>query len=102
MPNLDMQSIELTGAGAAVAGSVAASLANRGPDSPSRKVADTVAGAMVGIVCGPGVADLVGAANGHVFALACFGTGAAGVILLTLFLDWIKGLSVKDWLARWK
>jgi hypothetical protein len=85
---------------ASIVGGAASAAVNRSADTVARRIADALCGMAVGVFCGPAIAD---AAAVHVETqrIACaFATGAAGFLLLTLALDWIKGASFREWLGR--
>lgn len=85
---------------ASIAGSAASTVVNRSTDTFLRKAVDCFCGAAVGVFWGPAIADAAGA-QAETQRVACaFATGAAGLILLTLALDWIKGASFREWLGR--
>jgi hypothetical protein len=85
---------------ASLAGASAAALANRSADSRARVACEGLAGALVGIFCGPAIADAAGFGNEHLRMATGFGTGAGGILLLTAALDMIKAGGLKAWLQR--
>lgn len=97
MPDLP---VEGTMAIASVAGATAAGLANRSTDPVWRKVAEGLSGALVGVMCGPAIADQLRVGDDHARIGVAFAVGAVGIILLTLLLDVAKSGSFKAWTAR--
>jgi len=95
-----MNDPEQSMAAASLAGGLASAVVNRGADPTIRKVADGIGGALVGIFCAPGLSDLAGASNEHVRMALGFAVAACGAVLLTLLMDQAKGISMKEWLAR--
>ena len=87
---------------ASVAGATAATLSNRSQDTNTRKLCEGATGALVAIVCGPGIADGMGLINEHYRAMCYFGVATVGAILLTMFVDYEKSGSIKLWLSRFQ
>ena len=87
---------------ASVAGATAATLSNRSQDTNTRKLCEGATGALVAIVCGPGIADGMGLINEHYRAMCYFGVATVGAILLTMFVDYVKSGSIKLWLSRFQ
>lgn len=96
----DVSQIDHAMAVASVAGATAGALINR-TDSTWRKVADGMAGAMVGVILGPAAADMAGAINEHFRMGVGFLVGAGGLVVFTGFMDYVKGASFAQWLERW-
>jgi len=96
----DPNSFDASMAAASGAGALANALANRSPDPWLRRVTEFGAGALVGIFCGPAIADAAGLQNQHSVVAVGFGAGTAGNALLTMFMDLVKSQAFRDWLAR--
>jgi uncharacterized membrane protein YeaQ/YmgE (transglycosylase-associated protein family) len=96
----DPVTIDQSMTAASAAGGLASALANRSADSRSRKAMDGAVGAIVAIFGGPAVADLanVQQENGRI-AIALV-LGLTGAVLVTLLMDQVKAMPLKDWLTR--
>lgn len=88
-------------AAASLAGGAAGSFVNRSQDPLVRKLLEGLVGAAVGVFCGPAIANVAGVSGEQVRVAVAFGTGAAGLLLLTGALDLIKNGGLKEWVARW-
>jgi hypothetical protein len=91
---------ETTMAVAAAAGSAATTLVNRLPISGLQKIGEFVVGAMVGIAAGPAATTYFNVADEHYRIAIGFACGSAGLAAFTLFQDWIRGGSFKEWIWR--
>lgn len=81
-------------------GSTATALANRSPDSWMRKVSDWLCGALVGIFVGPALVTYFNVQERHFQTAICFAVGAAGLILIGVFLDIVKSEKFRTWLSK--
>lgn len=85
---------------ASVAGGAAAAVVNKSTDSRWRKMAEGFVGALVAIFCGPSIAASVNAHEPRDIITVGFMTAAAGYGVLTAIVDWAKGATIRDWVAR--
>jgi len=85
---------------ASAAGGVAAAVVNKSNDGRGRKIAEGLVGALVAIFCGPSIAHSCGASEPRDIITIGFVTAACGYGLLTAMIDWAKGATVRDWVAR--
>ncbi len=85
---------------ASLAGGAASSIVNRSPDKWYRKIAEGVCGATVGTFVGPSVADSIGAIGENNRVAVAFAVGAAGYGLVTAFVDYLKGSTIREWFGR--
>lgn len=81
---------------ASVAGATAATLASTSKDHWSRKAMEGVCGALVGVFCGPGIGDAAGIVNEHTRTAIAFGSGAAGLLMMGLFLNAVKSEKIRS------
>lgn len=85
---------------ASLAGGAAGVIVNKSTDSRGRKLAEGLVGALVAIFCGPSIANSVGATEPRDIITTGFVTATCGYGLLTAIVDWAKGATARDWLAR--
>lgn len=96
----DPQSFDASMAAASGAGALASVVANRSLDTTLRKLGDGLIGALVGVWCGPGIADALGLERENWRIAAAFAVGGTGMILFTGLLDLVKSKAFRDWMAR--
>ena len=85
---------------ASVAGAAAGALQNRSSDSLKRKTCEALTGALTGIFIGPAIATTAAITDEHIRAGLYFGVGLCGVLLVSMFLEFVKGGGLKAWIAK--
>lgn len=81
---------------ASVAGATAVAITNTSKDHWARKACEGLCGALVGVFCGPWFGDLARVEDSHARMAIGFCTGAAGLLILGLFLNAVKSKKIRS------